>query len=44
MNRKPDIYGDPNFDPHRAGKRGSWLGALGTKVLLGVLLIVGVIG
>ncbi len=44
MKRNPDIYGDPNFDPHRTGKRGFWIGAVGTAVVLGVLLIVGAIG
>ena len=36
---KPDIYGDPNFDPHRNGRRGFWIGALGTALVLALLWV-----
>ena len=34
MPKRPDIDGDPNFDPHRDGKRGALIGA--SVILLGL--------
>jgi len=36
-NQAPQIS-EPKFDPHREGKRGFWIGAVGALVVIGLWL------